>query len=282
MNLAEKYNLKADIEKINRSVRTIMAKKSVSKDIELDQKIFSLIDLTSLDVSDSEETITSMISRVNNFGDHFGQWPNVAAICVYPVFVPLMNSELKDHNVKKATVSGNFPSSQSFPEIKLKEAEAALSAGADELDIVLPLGKFFEGKYDEIKDEIESIKRISGDRHLKVIIESGIIKDLGKIKEASFLCMDAGADFIKTSTGKNGPGADLHAVYAMCEAIQEYNEQTGKTVGIKPAGGISDAETARRYYYLVEELLGEKWLNPELFRIGASRLANSLLGKNYF
>jgi len=157
-----------------------------------------------------------------------------------------------------------------------------LDNNADEVEIVMPIGKFLAEKFDEIRQEIQQIKVFMKDKQLKVILESGIIQDLKKIKQASFLCLDAGADFIKTSTGKNGPGASPEAVFVMCESIKEYYRRTGNVRGIKPAGGVSEVETARVYYLIVKKLLGDEWLNPERFRIGASRLANNILGERYF
>lgn len=282
MKLEEKYNLNPDTKRIEERVNDIQERSKELKDKNLFRKIFSLIDLTSLDVADTEKKILGMVEKVNNFSSRYNDVPNVAAICVYPVFIPLLDKNLKDKNVKKATVGGSFPSSQTFFDVKIKEIEQALNEGADEVDIVLPLGKFLEEKYDEIYDEISKIKEIMKEKHLKVILETGVMTDLTKIKHASFLCMEAGADFIKTSTGKNGPGASPEALIVMCEAIKEYHKKTGNVAGIKPAGGISDATTAIQYYLIVNEILGNDWINPERFRIGASRLANNLLGENYF
>ncbi len=282
MNLQEKYNTGADSVRIGKRVDDIIRKASEIKDDDLYKKIFGLIDLTSLDVSDTDEKIMSMIAKVNQFTEKFSNRPNVAAICVYPPFVRLMKAGLKDKNVKKATVAGSFPSSQTFSDIKFKEVEQVLKEGADEVDIVLPVGRFLEKKYDDVYTEIHTLKNLTGEKHLKVILETGVLAEPEKIKYASFLCLEAGADFIKTSTGKNGIGATPEAVYAMCETIRDFHEKTGRKAGIKPAGGISDATTAIQYYLIVEEVLGDGWLHPSLFRIGASRLANNLLGKEYF
>jgi deoxyribose-phosphate aldolase len=282
MNLQEKYNLEVDKKRIEEKVNTIQERAKELKDKNLFRKIFSLIDLTSLDVADTEKKILGMVEKVNNFSSRYNDIPNVAAICVYPSFMPLLTKNLKDKNVKKATVGGSFPSSQTFFDVKIKEIERALEEGADEIDIVLPVGKFLDEKYAEIFDEISKIKEIMKDHHLKVILETGVMTDLNKIKHASFLCLEAGADFIKTSTGKNGPGASPEALFVMCEAVKEFYKKSGKAAGIKPAGGISDATTAIQYYLIVNEILGNDWINPERFRIGASRLANNLLGENYF
>jgi deoxyribose-phosphate aldolase len=282
MNLQEKYDLEVDIKRIEEKVNTIQERAKELKDKNLFRKIFSLIDLTSLDVADTEKKILGLVEKVNNFSSRYNDIPNVAAICLYPSFMPLLTKNLKDKNVKKATVGGSFPSSQTFFNLKIQEIEMALEEGADEVDIVLPVGKFLDEKYAEIFDEVSQIKEIMKEHHLKVILETGVMTDLKKIKHASFLCLEAGADFIKTSTGKNGPGASPEAVFVMCEAINEFYKKSGKAPGIKPAGGISDATTAIQYYLIVNEILGNDWINPERFRIGASRLANNLLGESYF
>lgn len=282
MKLDDNYNLNPDPIRICEKVRSIQIRAKDLKEKDLFRRIFSLIDLTSLDVADTNKKILSMVEKVNNLSKRFSDIPNVAAICVYPCFIPLLKDNLADKNVKKATVGGSFPSSQTFLDVKIMEIKRAVEEGADEVDIVLPIGKFLEEKYTEIYDEISRIKELIGDRHLKVILESGIMTDLDKIKHASLLSLEAGADFIKTSTGKNGPGASPEAVYVMCEAIKEFREKTGKAAGVKPAGGISDASVAVLYYLIVNEVLGNEWLKPSRFRIGASRLANILLGENYF
>ncbi|MFW5821165.1 MAG: deoxyribose-phosphate aldolase [Bacteroidota bacterium] len=282
MKLPEKYDLDVNPKKIAEKTKKITERSSEADNDTLRREIFGLIDLTTLDVGDNENKVGSMIDKINNLSQNFNDWPNVAAVCVYPAFISLIKTRLIDKNVRKASVAGSFPSSQTFLEIKLREVEMVLDQGADEIDIVLPLGKFYEEKYDEIFDEISSIKKITGKKHLKVIIESGLMTDPKNIRTASFLSLEAGADFIKTSTGKNGQGARPEDVMLMCECLKEFYEKTGKKCGIKPAGGISDASTAIQYYMIVKEVMGNEWLNPGLFRIGASRLANNLLGENYF
>ena len=282
MNTGENYNSNIDIADIEQRTKNIADKAKSGANESLRKKIFGLIDMTTLDVSDNNKKVGGIIEKVNHFSENYPGWPNVAAICVYPSFVTLMVENLRDKNVRKATVAGSFPSSQTFKEIKINEVKLILEKGADEIDIVLPLGKFLEGKYEEIHEEIAEIKQLTGQNHVKVILESGMMDDLEKIKNAAVLSIEAGADFIKTSTGKNGPGASPEAVYVMCMVIREFYDKTGKKIGIKPAGGISNAETALQYYLIVEEILGEEWLNPSLFRIGASRLANNLLGEKYF
>ena len=282
MKLPEQYNLSTDKKKMNEKLLSFSERAMELKDRDLFRKIFSLIDLTSLDVSDSENKILGMIQKVNQLPGRFDGIPNVAAICVYPNFMPLMKENLKAEGVKKATVAASFPSSQTFTSIKMREVEEVIRAGADEVDIVLPVGKFLDGRYQEVFDEIRQIKDIVGDRHLKVILETAVLSDLEKIKYASFLSLEAGADFIKTSTGKNGPGASPEAVYVMCEALREFYKETNKVAGIKPAGGISDPGTAVQYYLIVNDILGNDWMKPSHFRIGASKLANNLLGEGYF
>lgn len=282
MKTGQSYNIIIDTADIARRIENIAEKARSGANESLRKKIFGLIDMTTLDVADNDKKVGGIIEKVNHFVENYPGWPNVAALCVYPTFVPLMVANLKEKNVCKATVAGSFPSSQTFKEVKINEVKMVLEKGADEIDIVLPLGRFLEEKYGEIHEEITEIKRLAGEKHVKVILESGMMDDLEKVKDASVLSLEAGADFIKTSTGKNGPGASPEDVYVMCIVIRNFYNKTGKKFGIKPAGGISDAETALQYYLIVEEVLGEEWLNPSLFRIGASRLANELLGEKYF
>jgi deoxyribose-phosphate aldolase len=244
--------------------------------------IFSLIDLTSLNSSDSISKITTLTAKVNNLNEKFPELPNVAAICTFPNFVPVIKRTLVDKKVKIASVAASFPASQTFLEIKISEVQRVVEEGADEIDIVISLGEFLEGNYDMVTAEIKKIKEVMGTVHLKVILETSGIENLDLIKTASFLAMESGADFIKTSTGKLEKGASPEAVWVMCEAIKEYSQKSGKAVGIKPAGGISDINTAIIYYLIVNEVLGNDWLKPERFRFGASKLANLLLGEKYF
>lgn len=281
MNI-EDFNLTIDEEKVKEAVERIKIRSLDLKDKSLFQKIFSLIDLTSLDVADTNEKIEGMVSKVNLLPEKFPDLPNVAAICVYPSFVPLLKEKLTAPGVKIASVGASFPSSQTFIDIKIKEVQRIAEEGADEVDIVISVGKFLSGKYNEVYEEIREIKSAIGDVHLKVILEVSALKELKKVKLASLISLEAGADFIKTSTGKNGEGANPEAVYVMAQAIKEFSAKTGKTPGIKPAGGISDATTAIQYYLIINQILGNNWINPSRFRIGASKLANYLLGENYF
>ncbi|MCF8381414.1 MAG: deoxyribose-phosphate aldolase [Bacteroidales bacterium] len=276
------YAVEVNTEKMTSRLKEIHERSYNLKDKALFKKIFSLIDLTSLDVTDTAEKIQAMVKKVNVLPERFPDLPNVAAICVYPSFIPVLTNDLKIKTVMKASVGASFPSSQTYLDIKLQEVARILEEGADEVDIVISVGKFLAGKNDEVFNEIHEIKKIMGNKHLKVILETGAIKDLLLIKLASFIAMEAGADFIKTSTGKNGDGASPEAVYIMCQAIKEFYDKTGRKIGIKPSGGISDASTGIQYYLIVNEILGNDWINPHLFRLGASRLANNLLGENYF
>jgi deoxyribose-phosphate aldolase len=244
---------------------------------ELLKKIFSLIDLTSLSERDNIANITHMCEKVNMLSEAYPSMPAVAAICVYPELVPVVKENLVNPLVNIASVGGGFPASQTYTNIKVMEIEQAIGQDADEIDIVLPVGKFLMEEYEYVEHEIQVIKERIRDIHLKVILETGSLQDYSLIRKASFLAIGAGADFIKTSTGKIPVGATPEAMIIMCQVISEYYNKTGKKIGIKPAGGISDAETAILYYAIVKEILGEDWLNSEKFRIGASRLANNLM-----
>ena len=239
--------------------------------------LFNCIDLTTLNATDSQSSVARFTERVNDFENEHGDLPNVAAICVYPCFAPVVRAVLDVTSVNIAAVSGGFPSSQTFPEVKVAETALAVEGGADEIDIVLNLGNFLDGDWEEVCDEIQELKHSCREAHLKVILETGALKTAENIRAASILSMYSGADFIKTSTGKGYPGASLEAAYVMCQCIKEYYEQTGRMVGFKPAGGVSTTDEAIAYYTIVKEVLGEKWLDNEYFRIGASRLANNLL-----
>ncbi|HPS96071.1 MAG: deoxyribose-phosphate aldolase [Bacteroidales bacterium] len=246
------------------------------------------MDLTSLNSTDTKSKIEKMVEKVNNFPVNYPKYPSVAAICVYPNFAEVVKKNLNSQDVNVAVVGGVFPSSQSFLEVKIQECRIAVEKGADEVDIVLSLSHFLEGEYELAAKEISSIKKAIAPAHLKVILETGALSTPEAIEKASVLAMEAGADFIKTSTGKMEPAATPEAAIVMCRAIKEHYRKTGKKVGFKPAGGISTPQDAILYYAIVDTILGEEWLNPELFRLGASRLANNLLTElenrpiNYF
>lgn len=241
------------------------------------KQLFNCIDLTTLKTEDSEESVLRFTERVNDFENEYPDLKGVAAICVYPNFAKIVSQSLEVEEVGIACVSGGFPSSQTFTEVKVAETALALADGATEIDIVIPVGKFLSGDYEGMCDEIDEIKSICGDRTLKVILETGALKSADSIWKASILAMYSGADFIKTSTGKQEPAATPEAAYVMCQAIKAYYEKTGRKVGFKPAGGINSVKDALVYYTIVKEVLGEEWLGNSLFRIGTSRLANLLL-----
>lgn len=246
---------------------------------EVRKQLLHCIDLTTLKCTDSEESVMKFTEKVNEFVDKYPELENVAAICVYPNFVEIVNDTLEADDVKIACVSGGFPSSQTFMEVKVAETAMALHAGAEEIDFVMPVGKFLSGDYEGMCDEIEEMKDICGEKTLKVILETGALKSATNIKKAAILAMYSGADFIKTSTGKESISATTEAALVMCEAIKEYHRETGRKVGFKAAGGIDSVAKGLAYYTIVKEVLGEEWLNNGLFRIGSSSLTNLLLSE---
>ncbi len=252
----------------------------VSKQLMTPEKLklaLSCIDLTMLNPTDTVSSVAAFTNKVNSFELEFEGLPNVAAICVYPNVVSVVAENLAVEGVHAASVAGGFPSSMTFKELKVEEARLAVIHGADEIDIVLPLWAFLEGNLEYCRDEISAVKKTMGDNHLKVILESGILDDPEKIWQASLLSLEAGADFIKTSTGKMAVSATPEAAVIMCHALKYWYQITGEKRGFKPAGGISRSEEAMVYIAVVSEILGDEWLNSRLFRIGASRLANQLL-----
>ena len=244
---------------------------------EVHKFLFNTIDLTTLKSTDSPRSVADFTERVNAFEEEYPELENVAAICVYPNFAQVVRTVLDVSAVRVACVSGGFPSSQTFPEVKIAETALAVEGGADEIDIVLNLGNFLDEDYEEVCDEISEIKHSCRGAHLKVILETGALKTAENIRIASILSMYSGADFLKTSTGKEYPGASLEAAYVMAKCIKEYHEKTGNKIGFKASGGVSTTEDAVKYYTIIKEVLGEEWLSNEYFRIGASRLANNLL-----
>ncbi len=239
--------------------------------------LFNCIDLTTLNSTDSPQSVAKFVERVNDFDNEYPELKNVAAICLYPNFAQVARTVLEVSDVDIAVVSGCFPSSQSFPEVKIAETALAVDAGADEVDIVINLGYFLDKDYEEMCDEIIEIKQACREARLKVILETGALSTASNIKKASVLALYSGADFLKTSTGKGYPGASLEAAYVMAKCIKDYHVKTGIKVGFKAAGGIATTEDAVAYYTIIKEVLGEEWLSNEYFRIGASRLANNLL-----
>ena len=249
-----------------------------NRNADVYKKIFNSIDLTTLKTTDSQQSVAKFTERVNSFEEDYGDLPSVAAICVYPNFVPVVRTTLDVSSVGVAAVAGAFPTSQSFIEVKVAEIGLAVEAGADEIDVVLNVGDFFDGDYESVCDDLDEMKHSCRSARMKVILETGALKTARNIRDASVLALYSGADFLKTSTGKEYPGASLDACYVMCQCIREYYEKTGRAVGFKAAGGISTTEEVLKYYTIVKTVLGEKWADSnELFRIGASRLANALL-----
>lgn len=264
-----------DIQSELEAIREVAVKNNSKEMLE---KALSCIDLTTLNSTDTISSVTTFTEKVNQFPEAFPELKNVAAICVYPNMAHTVKSTLNAPNVNIAAVAGGFPSSMTFAKLKIEEAQLAVTAGANEIDIVIPLWAFLEGHFETCTSEISAIKKAIGDAHLKVILESGVLS-VDQIWQASLLAIEAGADFIKTSTGKLPQAASPEAAFVMCLAIKQYFEETGKKIGFKPAGGIVTPEDAILYLTIVQEILGNEWLNPALFRIGASRLANNLLEK---
>jgi deoxyribose-phosphate aldolase len=264
-------------EGIRAQLGRIHSQESIDMTPENLRLIFSLIDLTSLNTGDNPAGIKSICQKLNGFKDRFPDVPNVAAICVYPSLVQVVKENLSVPSVSIASVAAGFPSSQTFPEIKDLESRLAVRAGADEIDIVISLGKFLEDDLEFVSTEISRIKGVIHPARLKVILESGLIPEPEDLYRVSRACLAAGADYIKTSTGKVQPAATPEAVLVMCHAIRDHHKETGRKAGIKPAGGIGTAEQALVYAEIVRSVLGVSWLSPEKFRIGASRLANHIL-----
>lgn len=275
-----KYDTQLNDADVQVQVAALIEKKVPENNTEEVKKfLFNCIDLTTLNTTDSDESVMRFAEKVNRFDDEFPDLKNVAAICVYPNFAQVVKDTLEVEGINIACVSGGFPSSQTFTEVKIAETAMALADGADEIDIVIPVGAFLSGDYETMCEEIMELKETCKEHHLKVILETGALKTASNIKKASILSMYSGADFIKTSTGKQQPAATPEAAYVMCQAIKEYYEQTGNKVGFKPAGGINTVNDALIYYTIVKEVLGKEWLSNELFRLGTSRLANLLLSE---
>lgn len=274
------YTTELDEAKVQQAVKTIIAEKTLANDTpEVKKFLFGSIELTTLSTTDSDTSVMAFVDRVNRFESAYPQLPHVAAVCVYPCFAEVASETLEVEGVEITCVSGSFPSSQAVIEVKVAETALALRDGATEIDIVMPVGKFLSGNYEELCDDIAELKQVCGDKAMKVILETGDLKTASNIKKASLLAMYAGADYIKTSTGKENISATPEAAYVMCQAIKEYYEKTGIQIGFKPAGGINTVMDAIIYYTIVKEVLGEKWLTNKWFRLGTSRLANLLLSE---
>ena len=279
-----KYGYTPDSEKISRALDIIAANLENAASEQVYKDCFSMMDLTTLKTDDTPASVTKLVKKVNAFQESYPEWPLPASICVFSNFAATVK-EARTADVNITVVSACFPSSQSFLEVKLKEVEMAVEQGADEVDIVLALNAFLAGNTEAAADEIRQVRRVidevagrqGREVHLKVILETGLLRTAQNIANASFLAMEAGADFIKTSTGKVDINATPVAAYVMCECIAKYHEMTGKKIGFKPAGGISTAADALCYYSIVSSVLGKEWLNKKMFRFGVSRVANSIL-----
>jgi deoxyribose-phosphate aldolase len=276
-----KYNCEVDDAKVAAAVKKIIAEKVPENDnLETKKFLFGSIELTTLKTTDSDESVMAFTEKVNQFDEQYGDLPHVATICVYPCFAKTVHDTLEVEGVEIACVSGSFPSSQALIEVKVAETALAVKDGATEIDIVMPVGKFLSGDYETMCEDIRELKETCGQNvAMKVILETGCLKTASNIKKASILSMYSGADYIKTSTGKEKISATPEAAYVMCQAIKEYYDETGIQIGFKPAGGINSVMDAMIYYTIVKEVLGEKWLTNKWFRLGTSRLANLLLSE---
>ena len=273
----KKYETNLDDDKVKKEVEKLLNEHLEGNNtLDVKKFLFNCIDLTTLKETDNDEYVMKFTQKVNQFDEEYPELKNVAAICVYPCFAEIVKDTLEVEDVKVACVSGGFPSSQTYTEVKIVETALAIKDGADEIDIVLSVGKYLAGDYENLCDEIDEIKETCRDHTLKVILETGALKHASDIKKAALLSMYAGGDFIKTSTGKIAISATPEAAYVMCKAIKEYYEQTGIKKGFKAAGGISTPEEVLKYEQLAERIVGEKQVTNQFFRIGASRLTERL------
>jgi len=275
--ILKQYSTSVNADEVTESLKDILAQSHDLFTFENLKLLYSIIDLTSLSISDNEGKIKAICSRINEFGHLYPDYPNVAGLCVFPPYVGCAVHNIKVPGVRIVSASGNFPMGQTFFGIKEQELKMSISAGAREIDVIMPVGGFLEGNFNAVFSEILKLKNIAGRSKLKVILETGALKNPESIKTASIIAMEAGADFIKTSTGKLEPAATNEAVYIMVKTIREYYLKTGIKVGIKPAGGITTVDKALNYVAIVKQILGDSWLTPEYFRIGASSLANNVL-----
>lgn len=274
------YDCNISDEEVREAVKKIIAERVHENDTpEVKKFLMGSVELTTLKTTDSEESVLAFTEKVNQFDETYPDIPHVATICVYPCFAKTVSETLEVDGVEIACVSGSFPSSQTFPEIKIAETALAIKDGATEIDMVLPVGKFLSGNYEDVADEIAEMKAVCGDHKMKVILETGCLKTASNIKKAAILAMYGGADYIKTSTGKLEPAATPEAAYVMCQAIKDYFTKTGIQIGFKPAGGLNSVMDALIYYTIVKDVLGERWLTNQWFRMGTSRLANLLLSE---
>jgi len=278
--MLSKYNLDISDQEVSEAVKKIIAEKVPQNDTtEVKKFLMGSVELTTLKTTDSETSVMAFTEKVNQFEEAYPTLPHVATICVYPKFAKVVSETLEVEGVEIACVSGSFPSSQSLIEVKTVETSLAVKDGATEIDIVMNVGAFLDGDFETVVDEVQQQKEACGEKKMKVILETGCLKTAKNIKIASLLSMYGGADYIKTSTGKLEPAATPEAAYVMCQAIKEYYDETGIQIGFKPAGGLNSVMDALIYYTIVKEVLGEKWLTNQWFRMGTSRLANLLLSE---
>lgn len=281
MKILEQYNRKFTEKEISEAIEKA---KQTAKEFDREKYlklVFNCIDLTSLNSDDTFAKIEKMTQKVNNFQNQFPEMPNVAAMCVYPNFIETIKKTLTVPEVKIASVTAGFPSSQTFLEIKTQETRLCVQREADEVDMVISVGEFMNEDYPYIFHETKKIRKAAGDAHLKVILETGLLNNPDLIYKASIIAISAGGDFIKTSTGKEKVGATFEAAYVMAMAIKDYYDDTMEKTGFKPAGGIVNPDDALIYLAIIKNVLGDEWMNNNLFRFGASRLANNILSEIY-
>jgi deoxyribose-phosphate aldolase len=279
-NMLKEYDLNITDEQVKEAVKKIIAEKVPENDTsEVKKFLLGSVELTTLRTVDTEEDVLAMVEKVNKFAQEYPTLPHVAAVCAYPCFTKLIAESLEVDGVDITNVTGNFPSSQTFLEVKTIETKLAIQDGATQIDIVLPVGKFLSGDYEDVYDTVSELKQTCGEIPMKVILETGDLPNARSIKEAALLSMFAGAEYVKTSTGKEKVSATPEAVYIMCTAIKEFYDKTGIQVGLKPAGGINTVMDAVIFYTIYKEILGEKWLDNYWFRLGTSRLTNLLLSE---
>ena len=274
-----KCSVASNDDAVKEEVRKITDRTSQYETEEVYRFLFSSIDLTTLSSEDSQRSVAAFTQRVNDFDNDHPDIKNVAAICVYSNFAEVVKTTLDVPGVDIAVVAGGFPSSQTFTAVKVADVSLAVADGASEVDVVMNIGMFLDGNYEDLTDELIEMKHNARGAKMKVILETGALLNCEAIKKASILALYSDADFIKTSTGKIYPGASLEAAWVMCKCIKDYYEKTGRKVGFKAAGGVRTPEDAVRYYAIVKEILGDEWLCHDLFRIGASSLANTILSK---
>lgn len=279
-DILKQYNTALNDEKVKAEVARLIEEKVPENDTKLVKEfLLGSVELTTLKTTDCEESVMEFTEKVNRFAEVYPELPNVATICVYPCYAKVVSDTLEVDDVEIACVSGSFPSSQAVIEVKIAETALAIKDGATEIDIVQSVGKFLRGDYETVCDEISELKAVCGEKKMKVILVTGLLGSCENIKKAAILAMYAGADYIKTSTGKEKPAATPEAAYVMCQAIREYYDKTGIQIGFKPAGGLNTVHDAIIYYTIVKEVLGEEWISHKWFRLGTSRLANLLLSE---